>query len=248
MNKLESRKSIKDIVQEKFDKIEDKQIFKDKKNKKEFFDELEKENTDLKRSSIESTFSSVLKSHCKTNKIDFNEFSTKPQKRFSSSLDLETKGKPVEIQEENKGVQIQNPKAVKSDENNKPDHYPLESVAGSFNSFLKIFEPSLENLTKEEREDASACLNMAFGNVLENSAKARALFGAAGLFGLYSGKIGEARKERMKQKEITEKATQKVKELPSFEISEEEKNQFAQTQEEFLQNARKSYENKGVQL
>lgn len=245
----EEKKTIREIVESKFNEVADKSTFKDKKIKKQFFDELEANNKELKRSSIESTFSTLLKKHCKDNKIDFNEFSAKPTKRFSSSIDLSTTGKPINVEEEKdekkQTVKVQNPNAKKLDDDNKPTEYPLEAVAGSINSFTKAIIPEVTDMTQQEREDASVCLNMAFGNILDNSAKMRAIFGGAGLLGIYGGKIGEARKLRKQmhpQQTKQEPKQEAPKQLP--EITEQEREQFAQNQENFLEEQRKLYEAK----
>ena len=248
---MSDTKSIRELVEEEFKKFDDKSVFKDKKVKKQFFEDLQKKHTSVKRASLEATFSTLLKSHCKENNIDFNEFSSKPQKRFSSKLDLSTSGKPVDVEdakpETKTGVKIQNPNAKKLDDSgNKVDEYPLEAVAGSFNSLLKAVVPNMDDLTEQEREDASKCLNMALGNVLENSAKMRALFGGMGLAGMYGGKIAKARREGKELQKQMDKEKRENRELP--EVSEEEQKKFAEAQEQFLKEQKMLYESKKAQV
>ena len=248
---MNEKKSIRELVEEEFKKFDDKTVFKDKKTKKQFFDDLEAKHTGIKRSSVEATFSTLLKNHCKENKIDYNEFSSKPQKRFSSKLDLSTSGKPVDVDEESdnkkSGVKVQNPNAKKLDtDGNKVEEYPLDAVAGSANSFIKAIVPNMEDMTEQEREDAGKCLNMALGNVLENSSKMRALFGSVGLLGIYGGKIAKARKEGKKLQTQMDKEKENKQELP--EISEEEQKKFAEEQERFLRDQKMLYESKKAQV
>ena len=105
------------------------------------------------------------------------------------------------------GLKAQNP-AVQAVPDTPPE-FPLKHVAGSLDSFVCALVENMEEMTPSQKEDAGACLQMAFGDWLLTHEKARIIVGCAGLLGIYGGRIKAARKITKVQKEKKEKETKR---------------------------------------
>ena len=213
----------------------DLEKFRDKNYKKEFLDNIEKE-TKKNRTSINVTFSNILKKKLAEEGISQDDFIRKRAKKFNSKLGIETDTKEVEVEEEEKKTdenknfpKLKNPKL--GSENLERPEIPFNAVAGSINSFFGAFVENLEELTESEKQDIGTCLNMSIGDFVNAHDKARQFLGVVGVLGVYGSKIKKARKKSKLEKEKKEK--EKEKSLPAVITPADEK-KFEENTAEYL--------------
>ena len=212
--------SVTQRVKDRMDLIEDLTDMADAAKKKAWLNETATV-LGASRATVEAVFSKHIGTLATARGQNPEQFQRKKAPKYSGKIAANPHVEPKAIGQERGGkaapapaarpgtkqaaLATQNPNAMAA----VPvvDDLPLEHVIGSVDSFVMSFFDDVPEMTEQERKDGAACLKMALGTYLDTHERVRALFGLAGLAGIYGGRIKTARKTRKEKKAAEQKAT-----------------------------------------
>lgn len=205
----------------------------DSATKQALFSEIEKE-TGGSRRSIEAIFSKSIKNIASQKGLDPSTFQRAKSNKFNSSLSIKPNIEKKENVGKATGLTVQNPKMQSKDKDGnvltpKPalEPIPMDSAAGVINTFIGSFLDDFPEMTTEEKKDMGVCLNMLFGEWLNEHGGARKIFGLVSCLGFWGSKVRQTRKaNRLKenpQEQLKEDMKQKIIEINKAKVLEQQK-------------------------